>query len=500
MHEQAENENERPFSFKRERRQSKGYQDLIQKEPVTKSPFRQRTPSAEEQPPTPSLHGHLDPRISVPSVSSSLTASTHTFYTNSHVSPGRSSLVSKRMHGPRGSNIGRRERRKTVTFDERCDVVEFDREEETDEEVVLPDAEEGVDDCDMESESDTDFREGSDPLFCKDDTNVGEQSERRADNQSSDSLQLPDMTTDGPSLLELALDPDTSISGIVDEMFASSRAGVPSIPRKLESPPPETHQAPIDMASIPQSMDDTNFPVFEMAAGTHSGRSHAIQFFQRQESQSPLALPHFSPSSNQHDRSPSGLSNPGSPLGTPLSDHPTTTIAKNSPLSADQSLEDSLHFSTPPLARSIDDEGNKKPKEHNWDNKDTSTLPSTPSKSSRKSVVRSEYDAEGLDTRFEKTATEGQWIQHSQSTTSSSMSLGVTPRPGGEDDPFSVANPDDSKTRQKRDTGTSVNLSIGAPNGLQVPGNHGRVGCILLDASFAESVLRVGSRRRNHMC
>jgi hypothetical protein len=45
-------------------------------------------------------------------------------------SPGRSSLVSKRLHGPRPSGGGRRERRKTVGFDERCDVVEFDCEEE----------------------------------------------------------------------------------------------------------------------------------------------------------------------------------------------------------------------------------------------------------------------------------------------------------------------------------------------------------------------------------
>src|SRR5947209_8205306 len=38
MHEQAENE--RPLAFKRERRQSKAYQGLLEKEPVTKSPFK----------------------------------------------------------------------------------------------------------------------------------------------------------------------------------------------------------------------------------------------------------------------------------------------------------------------------------------------------------------------------------------------------------------------------------------------------------------------------
>jgi len=488
MHEQAENENERPFSFKRERRQSKGYQDLIQKEPVTKSPFRQRTPSAEEQPPT---QPRLDPRISVPPAPPCLTASTHTSYTNSRMSPGRSSLVSKRMHGPRGSNTGRRERRKTVTFDERCDVVEFDREEETDEEVILLDAEEKADDCDMESESDTDFREGSDPLSYEDDTNVGEQSERRADNRSSDSLQLLDMSIDGPSLLELALDPDTSISGIVDEMFASSRAEVPSIPRKLESPPPDIHQAFVDVANTPQSMDDTDSPSSEVAGVTRSGRSQAIRFFQRQESHSPRALAHSSSdphlSSNQplHDGPPSSLSNLGSQVGTPRtppSDHPTTIIANDSPLSADQSLEDSPHFSTPPLAGSTDVEGNKKPKEHNRDSKDTSMLPSTPSKSSRKPVVYDKYDSGGLNTSFEKTAAEGQCIQHSQLPTSSSVYLGVF---GEGDDPFSVANPENDKARQKHDPTTPIDLSIGASNGLRTLGNHGRVSCILLDTSFS---------------
>ena len=108
MNEQAENEH--PMGFKR--RQSKGLQGLYQKEPVTNSPFRripdQTTPEQPLPPP---------PRMDRPSTAS----------------PTRSSLVTKRFHGPRmvGFNLGatKRARRKTVTFDERCDVVEFDREE-----------------------------------------------------------------------------------------------------------------------------------------------------------------------------------------------------------------------------------------------------------------------------------------------------------------------------------------------------------------------------------
>ena len=109
MNEQAENEH--PMGFKR--RQSKGLQGLYQKEPVTKSPFR-RTPDRETTP---------EPVLQPPP----------TIDRQSTASPTRPSLVTKRFHGPRmvgfNPSAAKRARRKTVTFDERCDVVEFDREE-----------------------------------------------------------------------------------------------------------------------------------------------------------------------------------------------------------------------------------------------------------------------------------------------------------------------------------------------------------------------------------
>lgn len=124
MHDQAENE--RPFALKRERRQSKVYQGLAEKEPVTKSPFKRPTGAREETPPpVPSKSIPIPP---IPQPSDIRSANPPKAAT-----PTRPSLVTKRLHGPRTADQPslerRRRRRKTVTWDERCDVLEFDREE-----------------------------------------------------------------------------------------------------------------------------------------------------------------------------------------------------------------------------------------------------------------------------------------------------------------------------------------------------------------------------------
>lgn len=124
MHDQAENE--RPFALKRERRQSKVYQGLVEKEPVTKSPFK-RPPGAQDEtpPPVPSKSIPVPPN---PELSAPRNANPP-----KPITPTRPSLVTKRLHGPRAADHPslerRRQRRKTVTWDERCDVLEFDREE-----------------------------------------------------------------------------------------------------------------------------------------------------------------------------------------------------------------------------------------------------------------------------------------------------------------------------------------------------------------------------------
>jgi hypothetical protein len=231
IHDQAENENDRPFALKRERRQSKTFQGLLQKEPVTKSPFKQHVPSIDG--PLPTAPTHISSRLSISSSFPVPTPPAHTNHsppaTAIASSPVRSSLVSRRMHGPRlsgGAGGNRRGRRKTVTFDERCDVVEFDREE-TDEELF--------DNDEFDDNGDGFYPErhpsNEDPFL------TGREEDRMGDpahtdeNTSYESIAPSDIDVDannGPVLLEMALDPDTSISGLVDEMlFASNAANVP---------------------------------------------------------------------------------------------------------------------------------------------------------------------------------------------------------------------------------------------------------------------------------
>ncbi|KAH9060540.1 hypothetical protein EDB87DRAFT_1615074 [Lactarius vividus] len=123
---QSHVENERPLGFKR--RQSKGFQNLIEKEPVSKSPFRRPTSPDEDPFPPPPPPPKVIHTSHLPTPSSS-------------ASPGRSSLVSKRLHGPRliGHDVPKRQRRKTVTFDETCDVVTFERDDSLDSDVFSGD-------------------------------------------------------------------------------------------------------------------------------------------------------------------------------------------------------------------------------------------------------------------------------------------------------------------------------------------------------------------------
>ncbi|KNZ72752.1 Bud site selection protein BUD4 [Termitomyces sp. J132] len=327
MHYQAEDENERPFALKRERRQSKAFQGLIQKEPVSKSPFKQPAASTEEQslsPPPPLLH------LLPAATSSSLPPAAHPSLApligpTTSVSPGRSSLVSRRMHGPRLSSgsQSRRQRRKTVTWDENCDVVEISADEnETDSENEEEQRVGVGNDYEQEPQDDPFFR-GDQP----------QKEDRIMDEPSYDSNDPYDgLSDDGPSL---GLDPDASISGLVEEMFASSSPGVTT-------------------STPPRQLNGSHFPPdLDTEDGIPLGRSHhAARFLQHQREYS------HSPKT-----SPPHFSSPSSRLGSPI---------------ASSSVGPS-HLATPPLGRSTHAERYQLARTE--DCEDVLMLPGTPSPS-----------------------------------------------------------------------------------------------------------------------
>ncbi|KAJ7244180.1 hypothetical protein B0H12DRAFT_1129777 [Mycena haematopus] len=337
MHDQAEAENDRPFTYKRERRQSKTFQGLLQKEVVTKSPFRQQEdphlphepPPVPPVPPTPS-------RIPVPSTTAP--------------SPGRSSLVSKRMHGPRLS--GRRERRKTVTFDERCDVVEFDRDEED----PSDDSADDYGDGDQDNTPD-----GSDPFFAP------QQQEQPAPSDSSyESIDLSEangsLLPDTPMPLGLELDPDASITGLVDAMFAPvSGTSTPPPPQQLGS----SHTRTFELPPLDHSEDNDHATDLDTEDGVPFGRSHhaarAAAFHEHAVHPPPVPQPHLT-SSGKGSR----------PLPRP--DFRTAETTPPRP-------RDNADKSTPPLGRTTHFERRlaRHEEDHETDDAAVAYLPGSPS-------------------------------------------------------------------------------------------------------------------------
>ncbi|PFH53853.1 hypothetical protein AMATHDRAFT_1075 [Amanita thiersii Skay4041] len=373
IHEQTENENERPFALKRERRQSRGFQGLIEKEPVSKSPFRLQQQVNSNQIPVPPLPvAPPTSQLAIPSSSqatpeSGNSISTHTPSSSTGPSPARSSLVSRRLHGPRLSGTSRRERRKTVTFDERCDVVEFDRDEDLDDDVF-----DTEDENETYDHNDPEQPEDDDPFFQG--HRLQNQPSHPADvpdeGASFDSIHLPDTEADDTNP-DLCLDPDSSITGLVDEMFASKLMTMET----RFSTPPRTFDIP---------------PELETEDGVPFGRSHhaerVLQHHQQQhQSPHPTPPPRFSPSqfsdqiqlnvSFPTSSSPNmhlynvGLPTHSSPLALPA------TPPKRSPISV---------TSTPPLGRSTHIERIRRAKEEErlgeaCDDDELGKLPGSPS-------------------------------------------------------------------------------------------------------------------------
>ncbi|TFK75463.1 hypothetical protein BDN72DRAFT_939520 [Pluteus cervinus] len=330
MHEEGETENERPFALKRERRQSKTYQGLIQKEPVTKSPFRHRSVSAEEEEPfPPAPPPTMTLTTSLPTPSRSATGK------QPSPSPTRPSLVSRRLHGPRLSG-GRRARRKTVTFDERCDVVEFDRDEDEDEEVFESADEDAIHSDDAELDQD--------PFFQASSSALGEPGpDTSTEDQSYESIELSDIATAAPSAPSLPpMYADESITGLMDDLIASNARA---------STPPRTSDLPTDL---------------ETEDGVPFGRTHHVERSLKHHQKSPQIGLLERPAQYPFNLSLA----PRSPQGTP------GTPPRRSPAHT---------FSTPPLGRSTHIERTKAARER--EEYDVVMLPASPSPHKKPGVL-----------------------------------------------------------------------------------------------------------------
>lgn len=322
MHEQAENE--RPLAFKRERRQSKAYQGLIEKEPVTKSPFKRVVSAEEEQPPPVPPKGTFTsapaPPPAPPSPPSSAPPSRP-------ITPSRSSLVSKRLHGPRAADQplldGKRQRRKTVTFDERCDVLEFDRDEEEEENPFFSSDEDDYGEPEQHVELETHHSQ------THNDAVGGDGVEQR----NFESVQLGDA--------------DQSITGIVDNMLQfTSLAGL-----GLPSTPSRNPSLPVDM---------------ETEDGIPYGRTHHAERARRRASVSSPAM-----------------STPGFPF------HDSEHTVEGSPSTPPRTAESSVDISSSsdiPFGRSTLVE---RAREDHEVEADVNMMP--PSPSPTKQLVRSEH-------------------------------------------------------------------------------------------------------------
>jgi hypothetical protein len=252
------------------------------------------------------------------------------------------------MHGPRTSGAARRERRKTVTFHERCDVLEYDRESESEEEDTFRS-------CDEQEPKDLDDDEyelalanDTDPFLNQDPSHQQDDSMEQERSYESTDLSAAGLNPAVPSLFS---DPDSSITGIVDEMFANVRPSTLSDDTSNPSTPPRLHDLPTDL---------------ETEDGVPFGRSHHVERFLKHHRQpappqfSPHASPRHSPSSYPHNL---GLPTHASPNGPPA------TPPRRSPF---------LH-STPPLGHSAHQEQQQERDEEEALGRDVDNLPASPS-------------------------------------------------------------------------------------------------------------------------
>ena len=372
MHEQAEAENDRPFALKRERKQSKTFQELIQKEPVTKSPFKNLQTDARLEAlstPLPVTLTHDSPRAT-----STSPANFHMHVPatlpNTQPSP-RSALVSRRMHGPRSSGGPKRNRRKRVTFHERCDVLEYDCESGSEDDAVRScDDGERNDLDDEDDDYEVPLANDSDSFLNQD---LPQEQDQPLDQEPSyESIDLADAVLN-PVVPSLLSDPDTSITGIVDEMFANIKPSTLSDDADPTTPP-RLQDLPTDL---------------ETEDGVPFGRSHHVErFLQHHRQSAPRQFsPRHSPSGYPYNL---GLPTHASPNGPPA------TPPRRSPL---------VRHSTPPLGRSTQE----REREDEALSSDLDKLPASPSP--MKKTPSSAARDEGLLPSFDlKPGEYSQWI------------------------------------------------------------------------------------------
>lgn len=380
MHDLAEAENSRPFALKRERKQSKAFEVLLEKEAVTKSPFKAAPPQASDEGKSPAIPIPKARPASAPELLRPETPSSQPS-TSPRPSPGRSALVSRRMHGPRVSGSGRRERRKTVTFDERCDVLEFDRDEfsridDSDDDVFASsDEEDGTDDNSMEFEPHEQIEIPSLPAEETEAESVDQDGEQD-DGPSFDSPSLD--TEDKKDDSQMPLDPDASITGLVDNLFFNEQdrslaedsvASAPGTPPRQSSLPPD----------------------LETEGGVPLGRSHHVERFLQHHS------PHMGPQRISPSNSPGGSSPGRYPFTLNLPAH----ASPNGPSATPPRRSPGMTHSTPPLGRTTHAERIKdaRDQEHDEISQEVCNLPPSPSR--MEAHATQEHTDDALIPRFD---------------------------------------------------------------------------------------------------
>lgn len=391
MHELAEHENSRPLALKRDRKQSKAFEVLYEKEAVSKSPFRvpgsgtasgstsddgkRASTSASTSSPV------ARPRpVSVAAPEDYLPPPRAPTPSRNTPSPGRSALVSRRMHGPRLSGSGRRERRKTVTFDERCDVVEFDRDEESGDDVFESSSEDGEDPQNSSMQLDNDQSEDLMPIQTPQEMldEPIEVDEEGPDESSFESTSSHDEEAKKVDPL-LALDPDASITGIVDNLFFSDNGHHPadhSLASVVSTPPRQS--------SLP--------PELETEDGVPLGRSHHVERF----------LQHHSPHLGPQRISPNSSPQAHSPGRYPFNLNLPTHASPNGPPATPPRRSPGMSHTTPPLGRSTHAERVKDAREQEHDDlsREVNNLPPSPSPMKPQAAVRQQSE-EALIPRFD---------------------------------------------------------------------------------------------------